>query len=62
MRMMKYRDGLLKLLDERPRSRGSKRSLKELERLGKYASEVWKGMEALRWVEWKGKKLIVRRF
>lgn len=52
---------LLKLLESRPRARGSKRSLEELLRLAAYAKDVWSGWEELGWVKWKGNVLKVRR-
>lgn len=54
---------LIKLIESRPRARGSKRSVKDLKRLCEAARLAWRGMEELRWVEWleSGEVLMVRR-
>ena len=52
---------LLKLLDERPRVRGSKRSLEDVKRLAELAYDTWKGMEVLGWIKWEKGALIIEK-
>lgn len=59
---MEEKELFLKLLEERPRIRGSKRSLKDVKRLSELAYETWKGMEALGWIRWEKGVLIIKKF
>jgi len=58
---MDKKDVLFRLLDERPRVRGSKRSLRDIKRLAELAYDTWKGMEALGWIKWEKGVLIIKR-
>ncbi len=61
-RIMDEKGVFLKLLDERPRIRGSKRSLKEVKKLAELAYDTWKGMEVLGWIKWEEDTLIIKNF
>jgi hypothetical protein len=56
-----FRRVLLKILDERPKVRGSKRTTEDLKRLSMMAYEKWQGLEELKWVKWKKNTLIIEK-